>query len=709
MSAGRVDFEWLARRLADLTPRSRSMSRRQVGAFANEDVGETREALLASLVNFIELAGYNRTNWQETPNREHLPMLAWLPGIGARLVLAYTPDGNWLVEGPEGSERFVHLPAKGCYIALALSGGNRQDYPSATAVFKTALLAHRGTYFKVVLASLLANILALAASFYSMQVYDRVIPTQGISTLIVLTIGVALAAVIELVVKIARSSLLENAVKVMDVELSHKIFLRLLGVRMDQFPASVGTLSAQLRSYETIRSFASSATLFIAVDTPFALLFLAVILMLAGIQTAMVPVVFFILALVTGLMFRRRIVEHTKTVVDASNRKLGLLVETVESAETLKASGSGWQKLSHWDELTRQTVENDAVVRRYSERSTYIAAFIQQSSYIGLIAVGAWIVSTTTSLTMGGLIACSILSGRILAPVAALPGLIVQWAHARVALDSLEKVFALENDNHGIDRPLAPEILRGEFLADAVKYAYRGGAEILNIPSLKIKSGEKVAILGTVGAGKSTLLKLLAGLYRPAEGRILLDGLELQQISRTHLSERVGYLPQETRLFAGTLRANLTSGLSGIREEEILHACETSGLSMLIASHPKGLDLEIAEGGAGVSGGQKQLIALTRLLLSAPDIWLLDEPTAAMDEQTERRCIDAIKRSILPGQTLILVTHKPSLLGLINRLIVMTPKGIVIDGPRDLVLQRLSQPPQPAPGQVVAVPRAAEA
>lgn len=570
---------------------------------------------------------------------------------------------------------------------------------TALALFKRALLTRKSIFAQAAAASLLINLLALGASLYSMQVYDRVIPTQGVATLIVLTGGVLIATILELIVKLARSGVLEVALKGMDLELSHAIFSRLLGIRMDQFPASVGTLSAQVRSYETIRNFASTATLFFAVDAPFALLFVAVIALLAGPALAAVPAVFFVLAMAIGLFYRSRIARHATSGNAASNQKLGLLVETVESAAHLKAAGAGQQQLQRWDALNEQAIEDDVAIRRYSEQASYSAAFMQQASYIALVGTGAWIAATSTNLSMGGLIACSILSGRVLGPVAALPGLIVQWAHAKAALDSLEKVFALQGDNHDVERPLRPEVIHGQLELASVRFTYPSRPETLALERLHIRAGEKIAILGPIGAGKSTLLKLLAGLYRPQQGRVLLDGLDLQQIERSHLSRHLGYLPQDVKLLSGTLRDNLQLGLQNVSEQALLNACRSTGLMDLVASHPKGLDLAISEGGHGVSGGQKQLIALTRLLLAQPAVWLLDEPTAAMDEQTEQRSLASLRTAIAPAHTLVLVTHKPALIAMANRLILLAPNGIVMDGPRDAVLNQLRQTVQAGPQQ----------
>lgn len=639
--------------------------------------------------------------WELQPRHAALPMVALLPGIGCRLIYGRTVDGAWQMEGPNGKKQYNNLPEGGKYAAV-MAIPVQSDHLTALAMFGSALKVHKGVLVQVALATIIGNFLALGGSLYSMQVYDRVIPTQGISTLFVLTIGVLMVALLELVLKGARSAILERALKEVDLELSHRIFLRLLGIRMDQFPSSVGTLSSQLRSYESIRSFASSAVLYVTVDMPFAVIFLLVIFILAGPLVAMVPAVFFMLALGAGMFFRKKIQNCAQTSTAASNRKLGLLVEAVEGAELIKATGAGWHLLNRWSALSRATVTEDLQIREYSEHAAHLAAFMQQASYVMLVCAGAYM-AATTNLTMGVLIACSILSGRVLAPVGMLPGLLVQWGHAKAALDNLEKVFSLQSDNHGVASPLAPESIKGQFQVSELGFAYRGSPETLALSSLLIGAGEKVGIMGVIGSGKSTLLKLLSGIYMPQKGRVLLDGLDLQHISRASLAEHLGYIPQEARLFGGTLRDNLLFGLVGVAESDVLRACETTGLIGLVSGHAKGLDLEIGEGGSGVSGGQKQLIAFTRLLLSRPSVLLLDEPTSAMDDMTESRTLSVLRNFVEPQQTMVLVTHKPALVALVDRLIILTPAGIVLDGPRDLVLQKLRQGAHSAPAPI-AVP-----
>jgi len=610
----------------------------------------------------------------------------------------HTPAGGWLLEDASGNRHVTVLPEGTLYTEIQASHGAVQNIQRTAAdLFRGALRENRRYFIHAAIASVVINLFGLLTSLYSMQVYDRVIPTQGLSTLYALTAGIAMGILLELVAKFARATITEHSIRSMDLDLSHSIFERLLRVRMDQFPASVGTLSAQLRSYEMIRSFASSVTLYLLVDTPFAILFLAVIYLLGGPLVAAVPVVFFIVALTVGFLFRRGMERHALSGQAASNRKLGLLVEAVEGAESIKASGAGWQFLARWNGLTRTNIDEDMGLRHLGDSATYYAGFLQQISYVLLVATGAYVASTSTSLTSGGIIACSIISGRVLTPAGMLPGLMVQWANAKSAMRSLSHIFTLEQDNHAVERPLVIDRLRGEVAVQNLEFGYRGHATVLQLENLHIQPGEKVGLLGPVGSGKSTLLKLLSGMYMPSKGRVSLDGIDLQHVSRPHLSDRLGYLPQDVRLFAGTLRDNLTFGVLGKTEQNLLAACELTGLRPVIAAHPKGFDMPIAEGGTGVSGGQKQLIALTRMVLAAPDVWLLDEPTASMDEGLEARTIAALRASVQVEQTLILVTHKPALLQLVDRLVILSPTGVVLDGPKAHVLQQLAARSRPAP------------
>ena len=554
------------------------------------------------------------------------------------------------------------------------------------------LTRHKDVVVEAVIASLMINFLALASSLFSMQVYDRVIPTRSEYTLIILSSGVALAILFEMFMKFARAKIMDKMVVSLDQNLSRDIFERLLKVRIDQMPTSVGSLAAQLRGYEQVRSFFTASTLFTLVDLPMSVLFIVIIGVIGSPFLSLIPIVAGLVGIGLGLASRSKMDKAAAEGAVASYAKTGILVETVEGIETIKAGAGNWKFLSRWLGIMNTTINNDLKVKHINDNLNYAVQMLQQISYVGLVIVGAFIVMTG-DLTTGGLIACTILGGRILAPIMAIPQLLMQYSHAKAAQANLEQLFSLAQDNDGVQHPLSPSTLKGSYQCQGVVFKYAGNDQpALQIPNLNIQAGERIAILGAIGSGKSTLLKLLSGLYATTEGRVLLDGLDINQISRESLSAQVGYLQQDHRLFQGTLRENLLIGMPTPSDDVLQQALNTTGLIRLVASHSKGIDLPISEGGKGLSGGQKQLVAFTRLVLTNPSIWLLDEPTASMDNAQEQQCIQVIAQALQQGgKTLILSTHKTSLLNLVDRIIIMANNQIVMDGPKQAILAQLQK------------------
>ncbi len=538
------------------------------------------------------------------------------------------------------------------------------------------------------MATVLISLVQVAISMYSMQIYDRVIPTKGFSTLGVLTAGVVIAMIFDFILKQARSHLSEENVVDMDRKLSREVYARLLKVRLDQMPSSLGSLGAQIRGYESIRAFMSSGTLYFLVDLPFGLVFLILISLIASPWVVLPIVIFFIVGIVMGIMTKDKVERLSRESLQSGNKKMGQLVETIEGSETIKAGGGSWNMLSKWIDLNEESIKQEVELRKSSELGTHIIGSLQQASYIAVVAIGAYLI-TEGQMTMGSLIATTILSSRITAPIAMLYQILLRYGGAKGALDGIEAVYKLKMDNSDAERVILLDQVRGQYQLEDVRFSYQNAPRSIHIPNLQINAGEKVGVLGAIGSGKSTLLRLLSGMYQPLTGKILIDGIDIGHISRQVLSEQIGYLQQDHRLFNGTLRENLLIGTLDPGDVAIQEAATRTGLGQVIANHPKGLELPIMEGGRGLSGGQKQLTALTRLLISKPSVWLLDEPTASMDQQTADKCMATLKEAIKPEHTLVLVTHNMQLLTFVDRLIIVANNRIVLDGPRDEVINRL--------------------
>jgi len=676
VSAGVTDYRLLSRDSVTL-----------VRHFLSEDTPDFHQAALLEL---FEKLNIEAGDWTTEPAFIALPAVALIPDHGYAFVYAAGGPGEWMVETPAGRRQYGSWPA-GTLFLPASPAVKKAASQTAEELFATILRKDRAWVPLAAVATTLSSILLLATSLYSMQIYDRVIGQGGLSTLIVLTVGVIIAIFVELGLKFARSAIMDRAINAIDVDASVSVYARLLSVRLDQMPPSVGTLAAQVRGFETVRAFALARIIYLATDLPFAIFFLLIIWMIGGFAVALVPAVAFVIAAAGGLSLRRAIAEHATNEMSVANMRQGVLVETIQSAESVKAAGAGWLLQGRWNSLSRKSANESMKLKQLNDHAAHFSALMQQLSYVFLVATGAYLAVDGRTMTVGAIIACSIVSGRVLGPVAALPGLLVQWGNAKISLDHLEKLFELERDNHDILQSLSPTFVQGKLEVRNVEFAWRGQTTPFALNGFTVQPGERVGVIGSVGSGKSTLLKLFAGVIKASKGVVCLDGMDVQHIAADRRSELIGYLPQTTRLISGTLRQNLTLGLPYVAEDVLMAAIQATGLAEQIAGRPEGLDVRISEGGEGLSGGQKQLVALTRLLLCQSSLWLLDEPTSSMDEGTEERCLMALKQKVRSGQTLVLVTHKASLLDLVNRLVVLTPQGIALDGPKDKVLDALRQ------------------
>jgi ATP-binding cassette subfamily C protein LapB len=690
-------FGWAMQRLAQMQGSSIDM----LSLNASASALESPLPPIQTLPLMCQHMGLSKPKLVKQPDRVHLPMLCHTPELGWGVVVDRNPLGLWVVmtlKGPQLAEdaclkNSVAILRIGPTVDLGFGFGffgKNDEKPTFFSHVQEALHLYRYELIEASVASAFIGFLALATSLFSMQVYDRVIPTRSEHTLIILSLGVLLSIFIELAMKYARSHIMDYVIVGLDNRLSREIFNRLLQLRVDQIPASVGSLAGQMRGYEQVRGFYTASTLFTLIDLPLAIIFIVVIMLVASPWVALVPLIFGGMALFIGFSIRKKIMGQAKEGAALSNMKTGLLVEAVEGIETIKAGSGSWRFLSRWIGVNSKTIESDLKMRGATESVGYLSATVHQISYATSVVAGALVVMQG-HMTMGALIASSILSGRILSPVMAIPGLLVQHAHAQAALEGLEKLYTLKTDHHGTDRPLVPSQIHGHYTLSDIKFAYGDNPPALVVRKLEIHPQERIAILGPIGAGKSTLLRLLSGLYHPQEGRVLLDNLDLSHINRQVVSQHVGYLQQDHRLFQGTLRENLLIGLPDPGDDALLAAMRRTGMDHFVTSHPRGLGRAIMEGGKGLSGGQKQVVAFTRLVLCSPSVMLLDEPTATMDDEQERRCLQVLSQEAQAGKSMVIVTHKPSVLPLVTRIIVIAGNSIVLDGPRDAVLQQLQQ------------------
>ena len=622
------------------------------------------------------------------------------PRVQVLPALMYSDAGGWAIADQWESPDILRVRRERQVVTEAFSTdmsfyavnfpdpGRQTEKLTAASVFRGALLARGGPFLAAFLATVMTNIIAFVSSLYSMQVYDRVIPRAGYSTLWVLTAGVVFALLLDFVLRTVRSLLVEQEAADIDTEVSEFFFARAQGVRLDARNGGVGTMAAQLRGLEQVRNIYSSTSLFLLADLPFALIFLAVIYFLGGI-IVLVPLIVLPISLLLAWLLASLIRTATASAQVSGFRKNGLLVESFDAAETVKANQGGWYMLGRWNMLVDEVVTSEAPVRRWSAIAQSIFSTLQQLSYVGMIAFGA-VEVTLGNMTTGALVAAAIIGGRVNGPlIAQLPGLIVQWGYARSSMTALDVILAQPQERPPELATLRPTDLQGTIRLEDVEFAYPGTRGGLQIPALEICAGESVGIIGGIGSGKSTLLRTLAGLYAPQRGFVTIDGLDLGHVAEDVLRRHIGYLPQDFRLLNGTIRDNLLLGLADPGDRAIIEAAATTGLATLIAGHPLGLDMMISEGGRGLSGGQRTLTGLTRLLLARPRLWLLDEPTSNLDQGTEASVLAAIRAQQNSGSTFVLVTHKLSLLSMVSRLIVMQQGRIIHDGPRDAVIEAL--------------------
>lgn len=544
-------------------------------------------------------------------------------------------------------------------------------------------------YRDVLVASLLINIFALANPLFVMNVYDRVVPNSAIETLWALAIGVFCVFFFDYLLRMLRVYFIEIAGKKSDILLSAYIFERVLGARFERHPASVGSFVSQLRDFEAIRNFVTSATITAFVDLPFVILFVLAVTYIGG-KLVLVPLAVIPFILLYAFISQGFLLQAVSNSFMASAQKSATLVEAMTNLETLKILNAEGRVLRKWEKAVALLAYWGLKSRIWSNSTTSFAAFMQQLAGVLVVIVGVYAISNN-DLTLGGLIACVLLTGRILAPLSQVAGLMVQYQQSKVALSSLDQIVQQAQERPEGKTFIKREKFLGGLEFSDVDFSYPGEEiKALDGVSFKLQAQEKVAIIGKLGSGKSTVHKLIANLYRPASGSIRIDDVDIKQIDPADLRENIGYVPQENLLFYGSIRENIAYKLTAVSDAEILEASEIAGVSVFVNMHPHGYDRQVSERGENLSGGQKQAIAIARALIGDPSIILLDEPTAAMDSAAEIRLIENLKSKIA-DKTLVLVTHKTTLLALVDRVIVLDKGRIVADGSKEKVLDALKK------------------
>jgi ATP-binding cassette, subfamily C, bacterial LapB len=638
----------------------------------------------------------------KTPTADHWPALAEMSSGQIVLVLAQTEAGLEIYD-----TSVAHMRAEVSFADFAQVYTGRMlrarttlgelasrhiETKAAPHWFWGEFPRYKRQLMEVTAGSLVANLLAVAVSLFSMQVYDRVIPYQSEPTLWVLALGAMLAIVLEAALKLARSSLMDVTGKRIELSVQARLMEKLLGMKHGPSQRSPSSLFAAMREFSSVREFFTASTIGTLADLPFILIFLALVASIGG-NLVWILVIGGVLMVAPGLLFQKKMVALTAETQGASTRAARLLYEAIFEAETVTTQRGEDRVKRIWSELSTLSVVKSSEQRHLTALLGYWAQAVQQGTYILAVVAGAYLVFAG-DFTVGTIIAIGILTGRTLGPLAALASTLSKWTNVKAALDGLEAIANSNQSNDAGRSYLRREKLTGAFEIRNLEFRYDPkSAPTIEIDGLTIPAGQHIAVLGTNGSGKSTFLRILAGLYDPSTGRVLIDGVDLAQVHPRDLRRGIGYLGQEVRLFAGSLRDNLNMTQLERDDDRLFQALDFSGLGPFVRSHPRGLDLEIREMGEGLSVGQRQSIGWARMWLQNPSIAIWDEPTAALDQTLENTLVSRLQ-TWLDGRTAIIATHRVPLLQLTNRVVIFQSGRLVVDGPRDAVLAHLNKTPE---------------
>ena len=556
--------------------------------------------------------------------------------------------------------------------------------------FWSAFLENKQTYYKVMLAATLVNFMSVGSSIFIMVVYDRVLPNSAYESLYALTIGMALVIVFDFILKMLKTYFIDYAGEHVDKNVGDTIFNRLLDAPTAVVTGPVGATANTFKEFDSVRDFFTSATLSLIVDIPFIFLFIFVIYLIAG-PLAYIPLVAVPIVLLIGILLQPFLARVSEDLGQHNQEKQSVLVETITGIESIKVLGGGDLVKGRWKDAATKQSSRSRLSRALAQIAVNSAQSAQQICLVGIVFYGVFLVSEGT-VSMGGMVAAVLLSSRTLAPLAQIANLFGRANNAKASykrlasfMDETQADDVSEKNKNAIRR----EKLGGLEFKDTTYRYPQADLDTLRSINLKINEGEKVAILGRNGSGKSTLMKLASGLFKASDGLVMYDGVDIKQLHTEDLSSSVGIVLQDVQLFSGTVRENITMGRENISQEDLVQAGKLSGLDEFISKIPGGYDLLLSDGGKGLSGGQRQAIALARSIVHKPSHFILDEPTSAMDMNAENLFINQVG-SILKESTMLIVTHRMPLLNLVDRIIVMNEGQIVEDGPKEQIIQKLN-------------------
>ncbi|MBG6126839.1 multidrug/toxin efflux protein, ATP-binding and membrane protein [Pseudomonas putida] len=628
----------------------------------------------------------------------NLPVLLLLNDGRSAVLQRWGEDGRALILPceAEGGEQWVEREAlEQAYAGHALFARPRHTLeevrspllPRVEAWFRDTLRHSRWLYGDALLASLLINLLGLMVPLFVMQTYDRVVPNQALSTLWVLVAGLFIGTAFELVLRMVRAHLLDQAGKKTDLILSAALFERITGMAMKAKPASIGGFAQSIHDFQGLREFLTAVTLTSIIDLPFVALMLLVIGLLGG-WLVLIPLIAFPLAVGFALFIQARLRDTVQKSLSLGAVRQALLIETLGGLETLKACGAESERQYQWEHTNGAMARLDAHARNLSSLASNGTLFIQQFCGMATIVAGVYSI-IAGNLSVGALVASYMLGSRVLAPLGQIAGLITRYQQAQLTMRSTDALMALPQERQAEQQALEHTALKGGLTLSHVSFRYPAQTSpALQDVNVAIKPGERIGIIGRSGSGKSTLGRLLMGFHHPEEGQVLLDNLDLRQLDIADLRSQLGYVAHDLPLLAGSLRDNLTLGARHVSDARMLEVAELTGVSELARQHPQGFDRPVGERGQLLSGGQRQAVLLARALLLEPPILILDEPTSHMDNSSEEQLRQRLLNWV-PGKTLLLVTHRTSMLSLVDRLLVLDNGKIVADGPKDAVIDAL--------------------